>query len=134
MNINDDGTRPYIVDISSLPPSTLLSIVDHICVNKCLTTMLLLVHTSWNNWSPLLVNGWGEGQRSSPIFSKVLVRYSHSILRCIGQSTFLISYIFGKLSIKNLNILNHDVKECDQNFLSSKKKSIWMHINSTSIV
>ncbi len=40
--------RPYIVDISSLPPSKLLNIVDGKCVGKCPIAMSFLVQMGNN--------------------------------------------------------------------------------------
>jgi hypothetical protein len=45
---DDDGMGLYIVNISSLPPSTLLSIADGTCVDKCLIAMNFLIHMNYN--------------------------------------------------------------------------------------
>ncbi len=44
MYIGDGETWPYIVNISSLPPLTLLRIMDYTRVDKCPIPTLLLVH------------------------------------------------------------------------------------------
>jgi hypothetical protein len=41
------------------------------------------------------------------------MRYSQFNPGCVNQSTFSISYSFGKLLENILDILNHDVKQCD---------------------
>jgi hypothetical protein len=47
------------------------------------------------------------------------VTYSQSSLGCVAQSMLAFSCIFGKLLIKILDILGHDVKPCDWNLPSS---------------
>jgi hypothetical protein len=46
---------PYIVDMSSLPPLTLLNIMNCTSIGKCPTTMFLLVQMGYNNNTPIHV-------------------------------------------------------------------------------
>jgi len=119
---DDDGMGIYIVNISSLPPLTLLKHYEWYMCGRMLNCHELSSPYELQqitHWSPLLVNHLGVGQRYSPIFIKMVVIYSHSNLRCINQSMLLIYCIFYKLSINISNILGHDVKPCDQKKLSS---------------
>jgi hypothetical protein len=50
--------RPYIVNISSLPPSTLLNMVDGACDDKFLIAMPLLVHVVANNKLVPIFSEW----------------------------------------------------------------------------
>ncbi len=82
--------------------------------------------------SPSWVKAWSVGHKSSPIFSYTTMTYSQSNLRCVAQSTFLISCIFGKL-LENISyILGHDGKPCDQN-LPSSQYSTRIFMNFVSI-
>jgi hypothetical protein len=95
--------------------------------------------TFWSKWGitnkayfPVLCEGLRCGPQKFPIFFGMEMTYSQSNLRCVAQSMFAFSYIFGKLLINILNILGHDVKPCDQNLPSSQYFTCIL-MNSTSI-